>query len=207
MGNKLVWAGGERRIPRRYAGFNALLKSCVMVRLRHALPYVHMNYNVLDLGCGTGWNTKYVSLYCKHIWGVDISDEAIDYAKKHNDAKNITWKKSAMHTLSSFKDASKDLVLTIAAIEHSDADEMKQVFSEAYRILKPGSYFVGTTTKFHTKSKVNATPWHKYEPGFKEFEAMATPYFYVDIIKNFTMRTPDLTRPTTEGLFIFRRKP
>lgn len=206
MKNKLVWAGGERRMPKKYDGFTALLKSCVMARLRYALPYVRMHYNVLDLGCGTGWNTKYVSLYCEHIWGIDISDEAIRYAKKHNDAKNITWQKSAMHSLENFETASKDLVITIAAIEHCDKEEMAKVFIEAHRILKPNSYLVGTTTKFHEKSKVNATPWHKYEPGFKEFKAMASSYFEVHTLENFTMRTPDLTRPTTEGLFVFKRK-
>lgn len=206
MANKLVWDGGERRMPRRYSGFNALLKSCVMARLRYVLPYVHMDYDILDLGCGTGWNTKYVSLYCRHIWGIDISHEAIKYAKKHNDAKNITWKRSAMHILDNFEDASKDLVITIAAIEHIDKEEMEQVFREAHRTLKPGAFLVGTTTKFHKKSKVNATPWHRYEPGFKEFQAMATPYFTVRTLENFTMRTPDLTRPTTEGLFVFKRK-
>ena len=206
MTSKLVWKGGERRMPTRYAGFSALLKSCVMARLRYALPYVKMKYDILDLGCGTGWNTKYVSLYCKHIWGVDISDEAIGYAQKTNDAKNITWVQSPMHKLSNFKESTIDLIMTIAAIEHVSKEAMEKVFSEAYRILKPNTYLVGTTTQFRNKPRVNATPWHKYEPGFADFKKMAAPYFEVQDIKNFTMTTPDLTRPTTEGLFIFRSK-
>ena len=206
MASKLVWKGGERRIPRKYAGFSSLLKSCVMTRLRYALPYVKMNYNIIDLGCGTGWNTKYVSLYCKHVWGIDISKEAIEYAQQTNDAKNITWVQSPMHALSNFKDSSMHMIMTIAAIEHTDKFNMEKVFSEAYRILKPNTYLVGTTTKFRDKAKVNATPWHKYEPGFSDFKKMAAPYFEVTAIKNFTMTTPDLTRPTVEGLFIFRSK-
>jgi ubiquinone/menaquinone biosynthesis C-methylase UbiE len=206
MASKLVWQGGERRIPKKYDGFSALLKSCVMSRLRYVLPYVKMNYNIVDLGCGTGWNTKYVSLYCTYIWGVDISKEAIEYAQYINDAKNITWLQRPMHALDNFEESSMDMIMTIAAIEHASKTDMEKVFSEAYRILKPNTYLVGTATQFRNKPKVNATPWHKYEPGFDDFKKMAAPYFEIKTLKNFTMTTPDLARPTTEGLFIFRSK-
>lgn len=206
MSNKLVWEGGERRIPKRYSGFSSLANSCVMVRLRYALPYIEMHYNIIDLGCGTGWNTKFMSLYCDHIWGIDVSQDAIEYAISINDAKNITWLKKRMHDLAEFKDSSIDMITTIASIEHNNKNELEAVLEQAHRVLKPHGMLVGTTTQFREHPRIDATPWHKYEPGFSDFKDIASKYFIVETLENFTISTPDLSKTTIEGLFIFKSR-
>lgn len=203
---KLVWKGGERRIPKNYQGFSALKNSCVMTRLRYVLPYLKMFQNVVDLGCGTGWNTKYVSLYCSHIIGIDNNAEAIEYAKRINDSVNITWLQTEMYNLESIKTDSIDFIMSIAAIEHIARNEMSNLFSESYRILKSGGFFVGTITGFRKVSKVNATKWHKYEPSIEDLKKIVSPYFEVIKMENFKLNTPDLVREYTEGMFILKRK-
>lgn len=202
----LIWKGGERRIPNNYAGYSALANSCVAKRLDLVLPFVKRGQKVLDLGCGVGWNTKFISLYCTKIYGLDISKEAIDYAKKFNDAMNIEWIVNPMHDLSMFSDSSIDLIISIASIEHIDPDEMQKLIDEAHRILKPRSFVAGTSASFRDKSKLNATRWHKYEPSFTAFKQIANKKFETYVVMNFDLKTPDLSRTTKEGHFVLRSR-
>ena len=47
---------------------------------------------VLDVGCGDGLNTFYISKKAKKVVGIDISGARIAYAKSHNCAGNIIYK-------------------------------------------------------------------------------------------------------------------
>jgi len=203
---KLVWEGGERRIPKNYEGFSALKNSCVMARLRYVLPYLKMSQIVVDIGSGTGWNTKYVSLYCSHIYGIDNSAEAIEYSKGINDSVNITWVQEDMCKLDFIETDSIDFIMSIAAIEHITRDDMISLFSDSHRILKSGGFFVGTTTAFRKVSKVDATKWHKYEPSIEDLKKIVSPYFEVIKMENFKLNTPDLVREYTEGMFSLKKK-
>lgn len=203
---KMVWNGGERRMPNNYEGFSALNNSCVMRRLEYVLPYLKMSHNVVDLGCGTGWNTKLASLYCSHIFGIDISRDAIEYAKKINDSGNITWLHINMYKLENIKTNSIDFVMSIAAVEHITAENMETLFFEVNRILKPNRFFAGTLTAFRLVSMVDATKWHKYEPSMDDFKKLVNPYFTVIEIDNFQLNTPDLVKEYTEGMFILKRR-
>lgn len=203
--NPLVSKGGERRLPMKYEGYTALNESCVLERMRLVLPYVKMNHQVLDLGCGVGWGTKFMSLFCQSITGLDISDEALAPAQV-NSAQNVKWVKNPMHDLSMFPPGCFDLVVSIAAIEHQTQDQLAQCLAEVHRVLKPGGAFVGTAAGWRKVSKANATPWHLYEPSIEDFSEMAAVHFDVDKVENFVLRTPDLTRPTTEGCFFLHRR-
>lgn len=202
----LVWSGGERRIPNNYEGFSALKNSCVMTRLNYVLPYLKKEQTVVDLGCGTGWNTKLASLYCLRMYGIDISSEALEYARKVNDAINITRIQTDMYILEKIESNSVDLILSIAAIEHITEDNMKTLFQEAYRISKPDSFFVGTLTAFRNSSMVDVTKWHKYEPSMDDFKSLSSPYYTTVGMDNFKLNTPDLVREYTEGMFVFKRR-
>lgn len=202
----LLWKGGERRIPNNYAGFRALQNSCVAKRLECVFPFVKRNQTVLDLGCGVGWNTKFISLYCKKIYGLDISGKTINYARRFNDAINIDWIVNSMHDLSMFSDSSIDLIVTIASIEHLDPNEMQKMINEAYRVLKSRSLFVGTSASFKGKSKLNVTRWHKYEPNFEAFKQIVNKKFDVKRLMNFEINTPDLIKKTKEGYFVLQSR-
>lgn len=47
--------------------------------------------NILDIGCGDGLNTFYLSKKASHVTGIDILKSKISFAKKHYCAKNITY--------------------------------------------------------------------------------------------------------------------
>lgn len=48
------------------------------------------NIHVLDIGCGTGITSKYLAKN-RNVWALDISENLINYAKQHNNDKNISY--------------------------------------------------------------------------------------------------------------------
>lgn len=202
-----IWKGtGERRVPNAYDSYSALLNSCVLHRLQHVLPFVKRNQEILDLGCGVGWNAKFISLFCTKVYGLDIHEEAIEYATKHNGAANIEWIVGSMTDFSMFPDSSIDLVIAIESIEHLAPDEMRIALGEVARVLKPGRILVGTTSIFREKSRIKSTKWHKYEPSLAAFKELIGGKFDIVKIENVQVKTWDLRFSSSAGQFILRTK-
>ena len=105
---------------------------------------------ILDLGCGSGRDAYILSQMVGengYVIGVDMTDEQLEVARKHigwhmdkfgYKKPNVEFKKSYIEDLQSadIKDNSVDIVISNCVINLS-ADKEK-VFSEIYRVLKPG---------------------------------------------------------------------
>ncbi len=50
--------------------------------LSHYLPPQQKLNTILDLGCGTGLLGQYLKNHCHNLWGVDLSEKMLTYAKK-----------------------------------------------------------------------------------------------------------------------------
>ncbi len=97
---------------------------------------------LLDLGCGDGAITIKLSqaLQSEDVWGVDISDKALEIAAK-NGIKVV--KVNLDEEKLPFPDASFDFVYCGEIIEHlTDPDHL---LDEVYRVLKHHGLFVVTT--------------------------------------------------------------
>lgn len=90
---------------------------------------------ILDAGCGTGFLAKKLE-NCGNIEAVDISPEALKFAKK----RGIKVKQASVTQLP-FKMNTFDLVVSVDVIYHKDVDERKAL-SEFFRVLKPGGVLV-----------------------------------------------------------------
>ncbi|MDH4129247.1 MAG: methyltransferase domain-containing protein [Spirochaetota bacterium] len=105
---------------------------------------------ILDLGCGTGRDVYIASKLVGpngFVVGVDMTDEQLDLARRHiqsqmirfNYAKsNVEFKMGYIEDLKSIgiKDNSVDIVISNCVINLSP--NKKDVFSEIFRVLKPG---------------------------------------------------------------------
>jgi len=103
-------------------------------------PYIE-NKVVLDIGCGTGRNMKrMLTLGASKVIGLDISSGMLEKAKEH--FKNETRAEVRLNeTGFEFKDVGAetiDLVTACLMLEHIKLDELKKVFKEMHRVLKPG---------------------------------------------------------------------
>lgn len=90
---------------------------------------------VLDAGCGTGLMAAKLGRFGR-VWGIDISPEAVKFAKK----RNVKVKKASVLKIP-FRADTFDLVTSIDVIYHKQVRD-SIALSEFYRVLKPGGILI-----------------------------------------------------------------
>ncbi len=115
-------------------------------RYQRAAQRIGGGKKVLDMGCGTGYGTKILSNGGKNeIYGIDVSQKAIDYAKKTYPGPEYACCSAEKLP---FKDNYFDAVASFEMIEHVQNPE--KVLAEIYRVLKKdGGLFISTPNIRH----------------------------------------------------------
>ncbi|MCM8782635.1 MAG: class I SAM-dependent methyltransferase [Candidatus Omnitrophica bacterium] len=129
---------------------------------------------VLDAGCGLGYGTHYLSDIAKEIRAVDISEEAIAYAKNHYNRQNIWFEAADIHNLN-FPDGYFDIICAFEVIEHLNRPD--KFLSEVKRTLKENGIFIISTPNAKRTSHKSNNPYHKREFCKKDFENILKKYF------------------------------
>jgi SAM-dependent methyltransferase len=144
-----------------------------LIRLLDVQP----NETVLDIGCGNGGFTVQLTEIAHKVVGIDSSVEMLQEANKlTSDIDNISFQEGDAEQLP-FENTSFDKVLACMVINTlNNPASVKNVFSEAYRVLKPGGKFVIAMAHPMTldqKTKYRWTDWaegqsqHSLTPGEK----------------------------------------
>ncbi|KAF3842893.1 hypothetical protein F7725_001742 [Dissostichus mawsoni] len=88
----------------------------------------------VDLGCGTGQNSRLLAPHFQAVVGIDISESQLEEAKGVPGYPNITYRKGSAEELP-FPDGSVDLLTAASAAHWFD---QSRFLAEACRVLKPG---------------------------------------------------------------------
>jgi ubiquinone/menaquinone biosynthesis C-methylase UbiE len=94
---------------------------------------------VLDVGCSSGYLARKLAAAAGpagHVTGVDPSQAAIAYARRHAPAA-MTFTVGVAQDLP-LPDASFDVVTSTLAIHHVPARKREQALGEMYRVTRPG---------------------------------------------------------------------
>ena len=92
---------------------------------------------VLEYGCGTGGNALKLAPECKSIHGLDLSDVAINQAKKiamEKGLANATFSAGNAEEMT-FESNAFDFVFGSSILHHLDLDK---AYAELYRVTRPG---------------------------------------------------------------------
>lgn len=98
----------------------------------------------LDFGCGVGRLTRALAAHFERCYGVDISNEMIAQARELNSAVgNCEFLVNDADRLTTFDDASVDLLLTQWVLQHLPTQELiTSYLSDFLRVLRPGGLLV-----------------------------------------------------------------
>lgn len=125
---------------------SASLQQRVATKLRSHLPTFGSEYSLtmLDMGCGTGRETEALQRYYPKasITGLDLSEGMLAYARSHYLLKKGIWIQGDIEHMP-FTDNTFDLVFSSLAIQWCES--LGNVLAEAYRVLKPGGWFLFST--------------------------------------------------------------
>lgn len=143
-----------------------------------ARKYLKAKYKILDASCGSGYGTEILARGLNHVIGVDISQEAIEYAKKHHNKENIEYRLADLEQPLDFPPKTFDAVISFETLEHIENRQL--LLREFQRVLKNGGFLIISTPNKELTSKIGAeNPYHKKELYKKEFIGSVSKFFKI----------------------------
>lgn len=165
---------GERVIP---GEVNDDLWAEHVSRYAFAARYAPGKY-ALDIGCGAGYGTAELAHHARAVFGIDVADDALRYARTHYALPHAHFTRASACALP-FGDGSFDIVTAFEVIEH--LSDGRALLAEARRVLRrDGVFFVSTPNKSYyaeSRQKDGPNPFHVHEFEFEEFEAALAEFF------------------------------
>jgi SAM-dependent methyltransferase len=120
---------------------------------------------VLDAGCGEGYNTRILARQGAHVTGVDISKRmiALAVAEERREPLGIRYTRTSYAELGMFAEASFDVVVSFMAL--MDGPRLDHALGEAFRVLRPGGLLAFSIT--HPCFITKGARWNRNEEGVK----------------------------------------
>jgi ubiquinone/menaquinone biosynthesis C-methylase UbiE len=101
---------------------------------------IREGWNVLELGCGTGYFTKELAQTKANITAIDISPVLIHEAERIVNRPNVKFIIDNAYQMA-FKDETFDAIVGSSVLHHLD---IGKAITELYRVLKPGGIIAFT---------------------------------------------------------------
>lgn len=125
-------------------------------------PYITSKHKVIDIACGSGFGTDLISQWTSDVYGVDISHEAISYAKStYPNLQNNFTVGNAVNFSCSKK---YDRVVSYETIEHiSDFCNVIKNYNKL--LIKNGLLFISSPNRLITSpncQELSDKPKNKY---------------------------------------------
>ncbi len=153
---------GERFIP-ELTDFNISYEH--WHRYLYANSFIK-NKRVLDIACGEGFGTYFLSKQAHTILGVDIDSEVIDYANQNYYNSNLKFLKGSATEIPVDTGSKFDVIISFETIEHITEVDQVKFLSEVKRLLKPDGIFIVSTPD---KLYYSDIPNHQNQFHLKEF--------------------------------------
>lgn len=134
------------------------------------------NKIVLDIASGEGYGSNLVAQYANKVIGVDISNDAIERARKKYKSSNLEFRHGSTSNIPA-ENNSCDFVISFETIEHHNEHDL--MMAEIKRVLKPnGKLLISTPEKkLYSDATNHKNKFHVKELYFDEFKSLISNYF------------------------------
>lgn len=135
------------------------------------LQQLVVNKRVLDIACGEGYGSKLIADVAAQVVGVDISEEAINYATSKYIQPNLEFLCGSAAEIPVDGHYLFDVIVSFETIEHLDEADQQRFMLEAKRLLRPdGLIFISTPNKlFYTDIPKYNNEFHMHEFYLREY--------------------------------------
>lgn len=130
-------------------------------RYKFCRRYVQ-NKTVLDAACGFGAGSVILADVAKAVFGADLNEDELVYARTHCSKHNIKYVKADVTALP-FADNFFDFAVSLETIEHLDQNEQTQFLNELRRLVKAGGYIIISTPDRNVWRKRMAIKQHDHK--------------------------------------------
>lgn len=158
---------GERIFPSRTLGFAQHL-----ARYEFSKQFVKGKI-VLDIACGAGYGSALLAETAKKVYGVDICEDVITYARQEYKNRDIAFLKGDARNIPILSN-SIDVAVSFETLEHITEQDI--FLSEIKRVLKKKGILIISTPNKESYGKIN-NQFHKKELNKKEFSRLLNKYF------------------------------
>jgi ubiquinone/menaquinone biosynthesis C-methylase UbiE len=150
---------GERMIPAFHKGSFAYGEH--VARYYSIAPWMAEKV-VLDIACGSGYGSQLLAKSAQKVYGVDISEESIEYAKRRYPADNLEYRVGDA-VMIPLDDASVDVVVCYETIGH--IQDYRKFLKEIKRVLRPEGQLILSAPNRDQFSETNHFHLHEFRLG------------------------------------------
>jgi 2-polyprenyl-3-methyl-5-hydroxy-6-metoxy-1,4-benzoquinol methylase len=177
----------------------------MLSRYKFAARIIRKTDTVLDIACGQGYGTVFLSHYCQQVVGVDKDRELIAYCNRMFPRDNLTFKEGDFLNLRVIDIPRPDVLVSMDTIEHFSQKEGDEIVSQIASLLNDsgGMAIIGTpnaaTESFASGARKKA---HVYEYRFEEFDALMNRHFSRSFVLSMSDETVNTAFPQMAWFFI-----
>lgn len=142
----------------------------------------HKDSRILDLGCGIGANTQYLTERGYRVLAADYSKEAlknIDQFIPESETKYVDMEKTLP-----FEDETFYIIIADISLHYFDRNATLRLMDEIRRILKPGGILLARVSSIHD-TYYGAGAGREMEPRFYDHGSYAQRYFNETDVKEY----------------------
>lgn len=133
-------------LPARFAYFiqeDMLRLLILLARYKFVARLIKKKDRVLEVGCGSGLGSIFLSQHCAHVTGLDVKESEIEEAKAINKRENVEFITCDLFDLE--PSARYDVIVNLDVIEHMPVEQGHKFIDAMTRHLEPtGMLAIGT---------------------------------------------------------------
>lgn len=137
---------------------------------------------LLDIASGEGYGSDFLAQKVKSVIGIDVSEEAIDYARKKYLRNNLEFMLGSIESIP-LPNSSLDGIVSFETIEHVEEELHLKFLNETKRVLREDGYLILSCPNKKIASDLAYELWeyknlfHKKEYYIEELRALLSKYY------------------------------
>ena len=158
---------GERLVP---GAVDADLETEHRLRYEFARQFAR-GKRVLDAACGTGYGSAMLAQVASSVCGLDISHDAIAYAKEKYAVDGVQFLEGSVTSLP-FENGAFDVVVSFETLEHIDSHSQELFLKEINRVMASDGVLIMSTPNREVYDYRGDNDFHICEKSCTEFREM-----------------------------------